>query len=188
MLSQVPARQPLELLGTLPNWSPSVDFVTTDEFSTWNQAVSETGNAIVPWQNRQLRRPDRVFATSGRGMKGSITEYRYGLKANIGLDLDYGSGVKQAWLIPSSHPASPKGFHLLLSMPDRSIAVYLSEDFSLASVLNPDTISYDLSSPTLAVACSDQLTVQLTKGFVALVGPGNRYEGALKSVPGKAPS
>ncbi|KAK0714621.1 mono-functional DNA-alkylating methyl methanesulfonate N-term-domain-containing protein [Lasiosphaeris hirsuta] len=167
---KVPARQPLELLGTLPNWSPSVDFITTDEFSTWNQEVGSNGNKMVPWQGGQLRQPDRVFATSGRGKKGSITEYRYGLRANIALDLEYGTEIKEAWLFPTSYSPASERFHMLLSMPGCSALLRISEDFSQAKEApSDDENPYDLSSPTLAVVHSDHLVVQVTTAFVALV-------------------
>ncbi|KAK3368990.1 mono-functional DNA-alkylating methyl methanesulfonate N-term-domain-containing protein [Lasiosphaeria ovina] len=173
---KVPARQPLELLGTIPNWAPSVDFITTDEFSTWNPDAADQGGNMVAQSRNQFRQPDRVFATSGRGKKGTVTEYRNGLRANIGLDLEYGAGVKEVWLFPSSHSGAPQDHHLLLSMPDCSIILNLSEDFAQASELEPGSTPYDLSSPTLAVSHSDHFTVQITKQSIVLLAAGRRAQ------------
>ncbi|KAK3688142.1 mono-functional DNA-alkylating methyl methanesulfonate N-term-domain-containing protein [Podospora appendiculata] len=165
------SRQHPEHLGTLENWSPAVDFATTDECLTWNQAVDEKEEAVLPWLDRSLRKPDRVFATAGCGKKGSITEYRYGLKASIGLEMEYGPGLKLAWLFPSRHSTQPNGFHLLLSKPDCTEVLYMEQDCSEASGADSSTIAYDLSSPTLAVAHSERLLVQITANFVTLVTP-----------------
>ncbi|KAK3936369.1 mono-functional DNA-alkylating methyl methanesulfonate N-term-domain-containing protein [Diplogelasinospora grovesii] len=171
---KIPPRNPPELLQTLPNWTPVIDFVTTDEFSTWNQEISAKGNKMVPWSQRGLRDPDRIFSTSGRGATGSVTEYRFGLKANIGLDLEYEIGVKRAWMFADKHLSSPSGFHLLLSLPDRTAFLHLPDDFSQAREPDASTAPYDLSSPTLAVAHSEHLLVQITKQSVTLIALDNR--------------
>ncbi|KAK5653859.1 hypothetical protein OQA88_7783 [Cercophora sp. LCS_1] len=180
---KVAARQPLVLVGTLPNWSPAVDFATTDEFASWNQEVGAAGNKMLPWKDRTFRKPDRVFATSGHGKKGSITEYRYGLTAGIGLDLDYGTDIKEAWLFAPKRLGSQEGFHLILSMPDCSGLLQISRDFSQAQEVTSDNSGYDLSSPTLALAHSGSLLVQVTKESIALLGPDKsirfRYEDVL---------
>ncbi|KAK0619881.1 mono-functional DNA-alkylating methyl methanesulfonate N-term-domain-containing protein [Immersiella caudata] len=166
---KVPARQPLELLGTLPNWSPSVDFVTTDAFSTWNQEFGANLEQIVPWQKEILRtKPDRLFATSGHGQKGSITEYRYGLKAAIGLDLDYGYEAKEAWLIPWRNLMGETGYHLLLSMPDHTEVLPFPEDLSSVKEIKAGDLLYDLSSPTLAVSYNRDFLIQVTTKSVGV--------------------
>ncbi|KAL2021939.1 hypothetical protein VTK56DRAFT_6358 [Thermocarpiscus australiensis] len=165
---KVPPRVSIELLGTLPNWSPVVDFTTTDEFSGWDQGVSED-RVMVPWQQGKLRKPDRVFATCGSGKKGSVTEYRYGLKASIGLVLEYGAGIKQAWLLSSTTSPSSDSYLLLLSMPDCSAVLQLPPDFSSAREPAADTIPYDLSSTTLALAYDGSSGVQITKQNIVLV-------------------
>jgi len=142
--------------------------------------MGASGNKMVAWPNRQLRKPDRVFATSGHGKKGSITEYRYGLKAEIGLDLEYGTEVKEAWLLPSRHSFDEKGFHLLLSMPDCSALLHLPEDLSTAQVAKSNALPYDLSTPTLAVSYSSEFVVQVTMTSVVLLGPDRRYESAVE--------
>ncbi|KAL2258992.1 hypothetical protein VTK26DRAFT_7490 [Humicola hyalothermophila] len=166
-------REAPEMLGTLPNWSPVVDFATTDDFTDWHQGAPGD-KSMEPWQQAKLRKPDRIFATCDGPGKGSITEYRYGLKANIGLDLEYGDGLKRAWLLPSQDTQSGKGYLLLLSMPDRSAALFLPHDFSSAKELDADTMPYGLASTTLALACSAHLTVQVTKETVVLVAQDRR--------------
>jgi hypothetical protein len=163
-----------ELLGTLPNCSPVVDFTTTDEFAGWHPAA-HPDKAMVPWQQAGYRKPDRVFATCDGGSKGSITEYRYGLRANIGLDLEYGAGMKEAWLMPFCDPSSLSGYILLLSMPDATTALLLPNDFSSAAAPAEGAIPYDLSSATLSLVSSGRLTIQVTKKNIVLVSQHQKY-------------
>ncbi|KAK4145891.1 mono-functional DNA-alkylating methyl methanesulfonate N-term-domain-containing protein [Dichotomopilus funicola] len=127
-----------EFLGSLPNCSPVVDFTTTDNFTGWHREAHRDKN-MVPWKQGRFRNPDRIFATSEGENGGSITEFRYGLKASIGLDLDYGPGD-----IPLFD-----GYILLVSLPDSTEVLLLSEDFSSAQPAVPSAIPYDLSSTTL---------------------------------------
>ncbi|KAK0629772.1 mono-functional DNA-alkylating methyl methanesulfonate N-term-domain-containing protein [Bombardia bombarda] len=167
------ARVREEKLGELPAWSPTVDFMSTDEFSTWNQPAVENKPTMVPWQDSQLRKPDRLFATSRRGNKGSITEYRYGLKADITLDILCGDDMKEAWFFPVSHPNYSDGFHLLLSKPGHSTVFHISEDPPDVIEMDPSTVLYDLSSSTLAAVYYEHLFVQITKQNVVLLAHNN---------------
>ncbi|KAL2132793.1 hypothetical protein VTI74DRAFT_3387 [Chaetomium olivicolor] len=166
---RLPPRGNPELLGRLPNWSPLVDFTTTDEVRGCGFDAQQE-KTMVPWQQQQARlpRPDRIFATCEDGSHGSITEFRYGLKAGIGLDLEYGIGMKQAWLLPSLDPSSFDGYLLLVSLPDSSEAQMLPSDFSSTKEPAAGTIPYDLTSTTLALACSGDLVVQVTKQTIIL--------------------
>jgi hypothetical protein len=171
---QLPPRQPAELLGILPNWSPVVDFTTTDDFTGWHPSA-DAGKAMIPWQEAKHRKPDRIFATCEGGNAGFITEYRYGLKANIGLDLEYGPGMKQAWLLPYADPPCVVGYLLLISMPDSTAALVLSKEFSSATVPGDGTIPYDLSSSTLTLVSHEQMTMQITQEAVVLANQRERY-------------
>lgn len=165
-------------LSTIANWSPTVDFAATDESS----ALQQGSGAKYPdpsfqdeEQCSQSSNHDRIFAASGRGVKGTITEYRNGIQANIGLDLDYDAAVRQSWIFPVSLNDSSHGYHLLLSMPDRSVVLHLADDFSQADEQGADAVVYDLSSRTLAASqVSDQLIVQVTEHHVVLLGASQR--------------
>ncbi|KAH8912545.1 thermotolerance protein [Coniochaeta sp. PMI_546] len=169
---KVPARQSLVQLGTLPNWSPVVDFATTDEFSTWNQETGAAGAQMVPWQDKKASKPDRIFSTSGRGAKGTVTEYRYGLQAKIGLEYECGLGVRQAFVLPASVSSQSEGYDLLLSMPDRTIVLRLSEDLDDISQppADDDGIEkYDVSSRTLTAVVTNGMIVQVTEQTIVLI-------------------
>ncbi|KAL2170323.1 hypothetical protein VTG60DRAFT_5002 [Thermothelomyces hinnuleus] len=183
---KIPPREPAELLGTLPNWSPVVDVTTTDELREWHQRDQSANkqNVTTPWQQIKHRKPDRIFATCESGSKGSITEYRHGLRANIGLDLEYGPGTKEAWLLRFCDPSLLDGYLLLLSMPDSTTALLLSKDFSSATAPAPGTIPYDLSSTTLALVVSGYSTIQITRQNIVLVNQHRSASLPTKSLPG----
>ena len=155
----------MAMIGTLPNWSPTVDFTTSDNLTTWNQESDIHGRKMVSWQERQPRKPDRIFATSGRGPQGSISEFRNGLEAKIGVEIDYGDVLRQVWA-----QLVPGGVHLILSMPGRSAALYLSQDLSNATEILEDPPTYDLTSQTLAIdRIDDHLLAQVTERWVVVL-------------------
>lgn len=170
--SQLPPRGGSDLLGRFSSWSPLVDFTTSDEFSGRSDDAQQD-KTIVPWQQDEMRRPDRIFATCEDGTEGSITEFRYGLRANISLDIDYQKGMKRAWLLPNPH-----GYLLLVSLPDSSEVFRVLSDFTSAvNLTEDDSIPYDLTSTTLTLACFSDLTVQITNTNIVLALEGGRRYG-----------
>lgn len=169
----LPPRQALPQLSTLPAGAPTIDFVTTDEVSSWRQP---TRSAVRQLDNQELqvRKPDRIFTVSGCGNRGAITEYRYGLKAEIDLEFEYGPGIKHAWLFPSRFNGSPPGFDLLVSLPDTTGALHFDEGLEDASDLDPNLVPYELLSTTLALDYTSDLLVQVTPQSVTLVAHDRR--------------
>ncbi|CAK7273077.1 hypothetical protein SEPCBS119000_005460 [Sporothrix epigloea] len=102
---QIRPRQPNIQLGKIPNWSPVIDLVTSDEFATvkglqgaLNRDIADKSQYPDGAFNGQFSAPDRVFGTSGRGVTGAITEFRYGMRADVGLEVDFPTPVKQSWI------------------------------------------------------------------------------------------
>lgn len=145
-------------IGILPSGAPILDFTTT---GTPGDKASEP------------RVPDRIFAACGHGMTGCITEYRHGLKADIGLELEIGDGLKQAWLLNFS--TTHGRYDLLWTTPVESQVRELPQDFSDLTEPEPDQVLYDLSSPTLAVAQFNGLTVQVTTASITIFKNEARY-------------
>lgn len=159
---KVPACRDLQLLSTLPIAAPTMDFVTTYQPSESNS------------QEVQLRDADRVFTASGCGTKGSLAEYRYGLKAEIDLEFEYGPGVKNIWMFPCLYDSRLQGAHLIISLPDTSTAIQFSDNFDDASDLDQSVVPYELSSTTLALEYTDSILIQITQRSVTLVAQGRR--------------
>ncbi len=161
-------------MGTLTNWSPIIDFTTTDDVTEWNAATAQKEKALLPWQQTKPRKPDRIFATCKGETNGAVVEYRYGLKASIGLDLEFGADMKQAWLLSVNHGPLLNGYLLLLAMADYTVGLLLPNDFSGATSVDDEQTAYDLSSTTLALAASDEFNVQVTKQRIVLVDQDNK--------------
>ncbi|KAK7957135.1 uncharacterized protein PG986_006357 [Apiospora aurea] len=159
----IEARERPRQIGTIPNWSPTVDLATTKTSVTTKS--KRRGNTDTQTAYQQ----DRIFACSGRGKAGSITEFRYGLEASIGLETDFEIPVKHCWPIPLPNYQSHGGLHLLLSSPNKSDILYISDDFFQAELMTQHMVPYDLSSSTLACATSDDITVQVTAGALTIV-------------------
>ncbi len=174
----MPPRQNPEQLGILPNWSTVVDFATTDAFTEWHQGA-QSDETPMPGQAARHREPDRIFATcegsTEGGGKGSITEYRQGLKATISLDIEFGAGMRQGWVLPFSTPPSFEGYLLLLAMPDFTAGLLIPIDFSSATPVDPASIRYDVSSTTLVLANLGPSLVQVTRRHIVLVTQHTRY-------------
>lgn len=120
-------------------------------------------------------KPDRVFAAAGRGRNGSIVEYRHGLRANIGIDFDFGTVVKRCFMLPANVSEPDYGHHLLLSLPGRSALLRFDSDFSATFDVEPDETLYDISSPTLmAKRVSEDFIVQVTESGIVLINSSAR--------------
>lgn len=184
---QIRPRQPNIQLGTIPNWSPVADFVTSDEFTSLNRLVGAKGNEIGrgndhprPRLDSHFSNPDRIFGTSGRGVTGALTEFRYGLRASIGLDIDYEAPVKQSWMFAIRTEDFDIGFHMLISLVDKSAALYLPADLAQASVLEEGTALYDLASRTVTAAqLSEDVVIQVTEKYLVFAGAQLRYRYSL---------
>ncbi|ROT38696.1 hypothetical protein SODALDRAFT_277774 [Sodiomyces alkalinus F11] len=190
MICQLRPREPLVELGTIPNWSPALDFVTTDEFTSWDQRASPRGNLMADWRDHPGPRPrkcDRMFAISGKGMQGSVTELRWGLAANVGWEIPYGSPVKQAWVFAAAGlPVVGSGYYLLLALPDSSDVLQVSGGDSLeVDRPDPDIVQFDMGSRTLAAAqFSDQSIVQVTETSITLITTTQSVRYRYDSFPG----
>jgi hypothetical protein len=119
-------------------------------------------------------KPDRVFAASGRGVTGTITEYRYGLPANVGLYLDTQTTVRQAWLLSLQRRGS---YILLLSLPDRTAVLELSEDLSQVEEVEADSVPFDLTSRTIGVRqdSTQETILQITESYLVIASVRTRY-------------
>lgn len=134
---------------------------------------------MVPWQDKKPSKPDRVFSTSGRGTKGTVTEYRYGLQAQIGLIYECGLGVKQAFVLPASLSSKEPGYDLVLSLPDQTTVLRISEDFREISQppgVDDGTLKYDLSSRTLMAVVTQGIIIQVTEQNIVLINGAQAYD------------
>ncbi|CAK7268404.1 hypothetical protein SEPCBS57363_003074 [Sporothrix epigloea] len=176
---QIRPRQPNIQLGKIPNWSPVIDLVTSDEFATVNGLQGATGRKIGDGSRYsegafagQYPAPDRIFGTSGRGVTGAITEFRNGLRADIGLEVDFPTPVKQTWIFAARTDTFDVVYYVLISLVDRSEALCMSLDLAQFNAHDNRVQSFDLESRTLAAAkLSEDVILQVTENCLVFSGP-----------------
>lgn len=117
-------------------------------------------------------KPDRIFSASGQAGNASVTEWRRGAHARIGLDIESGELVRQVWAFVDQR-ASGNRVCAILGLPHSTLVIRLSPDMS--SVEDPDTYDdgfddgFDTSSRTLHVAqLPDNIIIQVTENGVTL--------------------
>jgi hypothetical protein len=168
----------------VPNWSPAVDFTTTDESTTWNQPSSGQNPRVAPSRTGTKRddvKGDRIFGTSGRGIKGTVTEYRYGMRADIHLDLDYAAPMRRAWTFPGHLCGSGSGLYTLLAVPEGSDVLHLSDDLSQASQPNMAEAAFDTASRTLDAAQIAESIVQVTEESITILTGSQRHVSSISA-------
>ncbi|KYK59685.1 thermotolerance protein [Drechmeria coniospora] len=149
-------RTELEQVSVLPNWSPVIDATATVRHAGNAATATGTGGTQSatarqsslhePWTQ-----PDTLFTVSGRGVKGSVTQWRWGVQARIGLEVESGEPVRQSWVL-TLRDGERRRLHALLSLPYSSLVLRFSENFDQVDSLGADDSPFDLASRTLA-AC-----------------------------------
>ncbi|KAH8804808.1 mono-functional DNA-alkylating methyl methanesulfonate N-term-domain-containing protein [Xylogone sp. PMI_703] len=161
----VRARQSPVFLQKIQNWSPSVDFTTT--------AISEDRNYIDPPSSKSsVPRSDRIFSCGGKGAQGAITEFRYGVEASLGLEVDYQSPISNAWVLqpePYSQLFKDDASLFLLSLADRSALLQLSNDASDIVEVDQELTPFDLGSRTITSSASGDGIIQVTERSIIFI-------------------
>ncbi|KAM3473785.1 hypothetical protein MY5147_004592 [Beauveria neobassiana] len=164
-------RTDLEQVNTTPNWSPVVDVATTYEPVTVKDAGARQRTANL----MTSRKPDSIFTASGRGCKGSITQWRSGIQAKIGLDIESGEPNKQAWVFPVSEEGTTSLFGIL-ALPHSTRVLQFAKDFGQVQEIEADDTSLDLSSRTLfATQQPDNSILQITETIICISGSVTKY-------------
>jgi hypothetical protein len=116
-----------------------------------------------------------MFTCAGKGLNGTVTEFRYGLEASIGLQMAYDAQILDIWVLSSdSDPFDNDGGSLfLLSLGDRSSVLHLSSDASEIMELEPHSTKFDLKSRTLAASMCGQTQVQVTEQSIVFINSAN---------------
>ncbi|KAJ6444241.1 thermotolerance protein [Purpureocillium lavendulum] len=90
-------RSELEQVSILPNWSPVVDAATDSPRSVISKAAAVPDDGRQSNSQKAMPRPENLFTASGRGLKGSVTQWRWGIQGRIGLDIETGEPIRQSW-------------------------------------------------------------------------------------------
>jgi hypothetical protein len=134
---------------------------------------------MIPWdsnERKMISRPDRLFATSGRGVKGSVTEYRYGLRARIHTEIEYDAPMKRSWIFPSTDSDPSWPLNLLLALPSQSAVLCIADDYTNVDEPGMSRVQFDVSSRTLTAAqISGDTIIQITEVASTIISPNGRY-------------
>lgn len=136
--------------------------------------MNNTGGRGRSGPGSVARKPDSIFTASGRGLKGTITQWRWGIEAKIGLDIESDEPNRQAWIFPVNDQV---GSSLLgiLALPHSSRILQFAKDFSQVQEVDGEDIKLDLSRRTIfAMQQSDGSVLQITEAFISIIGPTAR--------------
>jgi hypothetical protein len=139
---------------SVSNWTPIADFVAADV---------RTGNSKREVVHKSNSRRDRVFACTGRGAHGCVTELQFGMEARIGTYSEYLPGINQIW---SFSDLAGSGTLFLFSFPLRSSLLHMSADLSDIQEMDEDTSGMRLECRTLAAGSFSHHIVQITERSV----------------------
>lgn len=126
-------------------------------------------------QQNRVRKQDSIFSASCRGLKGSVVQWRWGIQARIGLDIETGEPIRQAWTF-TTHRGNETVLYGLLALPHSSIVLRFSESFDQVDAVPTEDTPFDLTSRTLhAVQVSDTI-VQVTETSINVATSTERCE------------
>ncbi|KAI9799557.1 MAG: hypothetical protein M1825_004483 [Sarcosagium campestre] len=171
------AQRELECIETISDWTPVTDFVTVSGAKPNPKPSAQPG---VPVKEQISAKQERLFACTGKGNHGSITEIRRGLEARVGTVLSYVRGVNQ--ISSFTDPQHP-GILLLCSFPLHTDVLHLSADLKAIEQINDaDVPDLDLDSRTFAAGFFRNLLVQVTEHSIHI---SNVYPSQFKpEIPG----
>ena len=146
----------------IPNWTPINDFAVA------NVPIDRQNAGIAAAANNALRGQQRLFACSGRGKHGAISEMRYGVEARkkmgtVGLGDELKNGVLGIWALHGFYGNMGKDVtYIILSHAQRTylLRLTLEKDPELVS----DDVGLDSNARTIAAGCTTRgLTIQITE-------------------------
>ncbi|KAL8670066.1 MAG: hypothetical protein Q9168_005371 [Polycauliona sp. 1 TL-2023] len=179
-------RKPVELVGTIRNWTPLRSMTTTkvvestkNHVGTGSQVVR---NGSVGMNASTTQKSTRLFACSGQGRRhGAITEIRMGTEAvklcpatELGESDD--NGILDLWALP----AQPDGcVYLMIARPMETelIRLRLPFDEPLEALSEVDGVveGINLNERTIAAgSTAEGLIVQVTPSSVNAVAQGRQ--------------
>lgn len=171
MSLQLPGRAELEQVSSIANWSPVVDMATTDQHVSWDVDEPTARSGAL---TQVHTKPDRIFLASGRGAKGSLVEPRVGVQARVGLDMELGEPIRQAWLFEDTRSNDGSMF-VILALPHSSALLHLPADLEDVVAEPAEAKKFSLSSRTIfASRVSEDSLIQITEQSIALVTDSQR--------------
>lgn len=115
--------------------------------------------------------PDKLYACVGKGIKGAVIEFRHGLEASVGVELEHQTLVIQAWAVssPAEDSTDQEGTGLLLCLGDRTAFLQLSSDAMAFSDVPQEKTRFDLGHRTIAANVHEQCKIQVTELSIIII-------------------
>jgi Mono-functional DNA-alkylating methyl methanesulfonate N-term len=154
---QITSHEDPVLIESLPNCSPIVDFALAN-----NTTTATSGSAAV----HRVQRRDRVFACSGRGENGAVSELRHGIQAHNWLNFELHTDVERFWTFPD--PQKLDVYFLLSLVDGTSTLLRLEAQNNAVEALDEHETSLDLESATLTAAAINDTVIQVTESYVRI--------------------
>jgi hypothetical protein len=150
------------------------DFVTTAR--TTGPLVSQDSSESSKRRKLVLDDPDRVFACTGQGSHGAVSEIRCGYEARVRLDIEgINYPVAETWAMPlktqyqeNLESEIPSPILFLLSVGDESILLHLTADLREIEEVSQSSTWLDLNSRTLAALAYNGIVVQITEKTISI--------------------
>jgi hypothetical protein len=181
---KVAPNQELARATVLPNWSPVIDVATTRHRQDWYIAsLPYHMNMLSAGTDPEgLLEPDELFSASGRGVQGTATHWRWGLRARVGLDIELEEPARRTWTF-WLHGNEHEVLFAILAMPSSSVVLSFSKDLAQVDAASPESTPFDLSSTTLAASQTEDGTIiQVTETSVTLASTTHSVQRRLSDV------
>ncbi len=163
------------MIEPILNWSPTIDFVTTAKTESQGHPSQDPSESS---KRRRISREesDRIFACTGRGSHGAISEIRHGHEARLLLDVaGLEVPISETWVLPFLLPGlddtaseKPSPLLFLLSVGGLSLLLHLTADANVIEEVAQPSTWLDLTSRTLAAAACNGLIVQITERSISI--------------------
>ncbi|KAL8788821.1 MAG: hypothetical protein Q9213_001492 [Squamulea squamosa] len=162
-------RQPLELVGTIRNWTPLRDITAAH--------VSPPTGTPPGTDSLALKNTKRFFACSGRGPRhGVITEIRMGTEAvKLGPTIELGelaqNGILNIWALPDR---SNTGVYLMVAHPTETELILLPSSIDQDPQAASEIEELDLNMTTIAAgSTAEGYLVQVTPSSINAIAQEN---------------
>jgi hypothetical protein len=115
---------------------------------------------------RSFPKPDKIYACTGKGLRGDVVEFRHGFESHIGIEMEFHTPIMDVWVLPSEFDpfGIDGGSDFLLSLGDCSALLRLSNDAGTVQEIDRTETPFDLRYRTIAASAygKDVPNVQIT--------------------------
>ena len=150
----------------IPNWTPIIDAVIVDPSS--RRVEPNRFGIELPYDR------GRLFACTGKGLHGAVTEIRYGLKAWIDIETEYRRGAHRMWCLVSSDDSE---ILLMFSYLSSTEIIHLSSDMRrLEHRKEADSMDFAYADTTLVAGTFESYTIQVASRSIRMISGASEID------------